>query len=185
MATGSAQRRELILQTLQNSRAPLSAAALAGKFSVSRQIVVGDIALLRAAGETISATPRGYVYQKPQGGGAKTKIIACCHGQEKMLMELYTVVDYGCALLDVTVNHAVYGQISGQLQIFSRFDADQFAQKLQTCADKPLSTLTGDIHLHTVQYESEEKLEKMLEALAREGILFAENRPKDGSTMEE
>ena len=43
------ERRAVIAQTLTADR-PISATALAGRFSVSRQIIVGDIALLRAAG---------------------------------------------------------------------------------------------------------------------------------------
>lgn len=185
MAMNSAQRRKEILQVLQNGSGPVSATALANRFSVSRQIVVGDIALLRAAGEKISATPRGYVYEKPPQNGAMQKTIACRHSQKQMLQELYTIVDYGCAVLDVTVHHTVYGQISGQLQIFSRFDADQFAKELEQCQDKPLSVLTGDVHLHTIQYTSEEKFAKMLETLEQQGILFNDSLNDEGSLRRE
>ena len=43
------ERRKIISQTLTADQ-PISATALAGKFSVSRQIIVGDIALLREIG---------------------------------------------------------------------------------------------------------------------------------------
>ena len=55
------ERRQAIRELLQNSKQPVSASVLAARFAVSRQIIVGDIALLRAAGADISATPRGYV----------------------------------------------------------------------------------------------------------------------------
>ena len=54
-------RRKKILEHLSVSSGPVSATALAGKFSVSRQVIVGDIALLRASGADITATPRGYI----------------------------------------------------------------------------------------------------------------------------
>ena len=61
-------RRQAILNQLAQANAPLSASALATRFSVSRQIIVGDIALLRAAGADISATPRGYLLHQEQPG---------------------------------------------------------------------------------------------------------------------
>ena len=53
------ERRRAVARALEEADGPVSAAALAERFSVSRQIIVGDIALLRAAGADISATPRG------------------------------------------------------------------------------------------------------------------------------
>lgn len=60
----SDERRKAIADVLRAADAPISASALAEKFSVSRQIIVGDIALLRSSGEEILATPRGYVTPK-------------------------------------------------------------------------------------------------------------------------
>ena len=57
----AARRRDEILQALAGASGPVSAAALAARLGVSRQVVVGDVALLRAAGSPIVATPRGYV----------------------------------------------------------------------------------------------------------------------------
>ena len=48
MQAGS--RRQNIIQVLRSSSGPVSAGRLAGMFGVSRQIIVGDIALLRASG---------------------------------------------------------------------------------------------------------------------------------------
>ena len=42
----AAQRRESILKRLSGAEAPVSASALAALLGVSRQIVVGDVALL-------------------------------------------------------------------------------------------------------------------------------------------
>lgn len=168
----SEQRRQKVLDLLQTQTGPLSATAIAKEFGVSRQIIVGDVALLRAAGEQISATPRGYVLSR--GVSQKTRTIACRHDDQHLLQELYIVVDNGCAVLDVTVEHPVYGQISGQLQIFSRFDADQFYQKLTTTNAPPLCALTGGVHLHTIQFHHEEDFDRVVTKLQEEGILFSE-----------
>ena len=69
------ERREAVLERLRAAQAPVSAAALARQFSVSRQIIVGDVALLRAAGADITATPRGYVLG--QGTPGLVCTVAC------------------------------------------------------------------------------------------------------------
>ena len=71
----AAQRRERILTRLTGASEPMSASLLAGELGVSRQIVVGDVALLRAAGAQIDATPRGYQLH-PAAKGSK---LCCCH----------------------------------------------------------------------------------------------------------
>jgi biotin operon repressor len=74
-------RRTAIREALASSTKPVSAAALAPRVSVSRQIIVGDIALLRAAGAEIDATPRGYVMAR--GGEGVRRTIACLHTAEQ------------------------------------------------------------------------------------------------------
>ena len=54
----AAQRREAIQERLSGATAPVSASTLAAQLGVSRQIVVGDVALLRAGGAQIDATTR-------------------------------------------------------------------------------------------------------------------------------
>ena len=169
----AAARRQAILDRLRTADRPVSASSLAAELNVSRQIIVGDVALLRAAGENIAATPRGYVLQKERS--SHTKTIACRHNDDNLLKELYIVVDNGCAVLDVTVEHPVYGQILGQLQIFSRYDADQFAKKLGENSAPPLCALTNGVHLHTIQYQHEDDFHRVMEQLEKEGILFVES----------
>ncbi len=53
-------RRQKIIETLHNSDKLMGGALLAKEFKVSRQVIVQDIALLRAAGYEIEATNRGY-----------------------------------------------------------------------------------------------------------------------------
>lgn len=167
----SVKRREEILKILKQSKEPVSASVLAGRFSVSRQIIVGDIALLRAAAHEISATPRGYILQKGPTE-RETFTIACRHDDQLLAQELYTVVDNGCGLLDVIVEHPLYGQISGSLQIFSRYDADLFLRKLEENRANPLCALTGGVHLHTLSCPSEEACQRVREGLRKQGILF-------------
>lgn len=133
----AARRRDEILQALAGASGPVSAAALAARLGVSRQVVVGDVALLRAAGSPIVATPRGYVLGGGQEGGGVRCTVACRHGLDGLLDELYTVADCGCGVLDVTVEHPVYGQLSGQLQVFSRYDADVFGMPCRKTARSP------------------------------------------------
>jgi len=167
-----AERRDAVLQDLANSKVPQSASALAKKYQVSRQVIVGDIALLRAAQTHIAATPRGYILEHPQPAGL-TRTIACCHtGLEPLRQELYTVTDNGCAVLDVIVSHRVYGQLIGKLHIFSRYDADAFIQKVTESNSAPLSVLTDGVHLHTLLCPDEDAFRRVKEQLAKLGILY-------------
>lgn len=163
-------RRSAILTLLSQADAPISAAALAGEFSVSRQIIVGDIALLRAAGEQISATPRGYVLRRDREG--LTKTVACVHTTAQTEQELCIMVDNGCTVLDVVVEHPIYGQITGQLQLTSRYDVSQFVERLQTEGGEPLSALTNGIHLHTLQCPDEAAYQRTRAGLKAAGMLL-------------
>ena len=163
------QRRERILESLKAAQAPLSAAALAQKLSVSRQIIVGDVALLRAAGEGITATPRGYVLERPRAGLRHT--VACLHSGADMERELTLMVDQGCAVENVVVEHPVYGQLTGPLDLSSRYDIAQFIRKIEEHAARPLSLLTDGIHLHTLRCPDEGAFERAVKALGEAGFL--------------
>ncbi|CAB1243369.1 putative transcription repressor NiaR [Ruminococcaceae bacterium BL-6] len=173
----SAQRREKILELLKQNTQPVSAGSMAKHFHVSRQIIVGDVALLRAANAKIAATPRGYVMQTEPEDGENRYIIACRHTKEQLKDELYTVVDNGGTLVDVMVEHPLYGQISGQLHISSRFDADNFLDKMKKSRSSPLLSLTGGIHLHTVTCGSRENYDRIVRLLDEKGILLKKSDP--------
>lgn len=166
---GEARRRE-IMSCLKSAENPVSAASLASRFSVSRQIIVGDIALLRAGGENIAATPRGYVL--PWEGGDVKRTVACVHDRAGMARELEILVDHGCQVLDVIVEHPMYGQLTGQLHLSSRYDVQAFIRCMDADGARPLSQLTGGIHLHTISCASEERMERAVAALAQAGILL-------------
>ena len=167
----AARRRDEILQALAGASGPVSAAALAARLGVSRQVVVGDVALLRAAGAAIDATPRGYVTRR--GSVGLVRQVACRHAAADMEQELNIMVDNGCTVLDVAVDHPVYGQLTGALHLRSRYDVQQFVVR---CAEaRPLSVLTEGIHLHTLICPDEAAWERVRAALAAAGFLLEEN----------
>lgn len=128
MSMSAAQaRRQAVAQALEEAVGPVSAAALAERFSVSRQIIVGDVALLRAGGTDILATPRGYLLGGRGGGVERT--VACVHAPEEMERELNAIVDAGGEVVDVIVEHPVYGQLTGLLGVRSRYDVAEFVRR--------------------------------------------------------
>lgn len=166
----AASRRQAILDRLRAADRPVSASALASERNVSRQIIVGDIAILRAGGAEISATPRGYVL--PQATDGITRTIACRHTLAQTGQELDILVDNGCTVLDVIVEHPVYGQLTGQLHLSSRYDVGQFLQKVSRSGARPLSALTGGVHLHTILCPDEAAWHRVRAALDQAGFLY-------------
>ena len=170
MRVGAEERRKAILESLRAADKPLSASRLATRFHVSRQIIVGDVALLRAGGADISATPRGYVVRQPAPGLLRQ--VVCRHGADEIGVELDAVVDQGCTVLDVIVEHPLYGQLTGALQIASRYDVGQFLKRCSRTDAHPLSDLTGGIHLHTLSCPDEAAYERVRQSLRDLRILL-------------
>jgi len=165
-------RRSAILARLKHENGPVSATALAKEHGVSRQIIVGDIAILRAGGEPISATPRGYLLDRENAGELHT--VAVRHTTQEMERELQICVDNGCTVLDVIVEHPVYGQLTGQLQISSRYDVEQFLARIRDSDAAPLSMLTGGLHLHTLCCPNEDAYTRACAALKAAGLLLGD-----------
>jgi len=167
----AAQRREQILKKLTQAEEPISAGTLAGALGVSRQIVVGDVALLRAGGAQIDATPRGYRLHPAERG--VTGILACVHSTAgQMRQELYTVVDNGGTVADVTVENALYGELRGNLNITSRYEADAFLTQAEHSPECLLSRMTGGVHLHTIRCPDEQTFRRIAAALEAQGLLY-------------
>lgn len=162
------QRRETIISMLKNKDTPVSATSLAKELGVTRQVIVGDVALLRASGHEIVATPRGYVVEKKE---TFTYVIACEHGPHRLLEELMTIIQCGCGVVNVIVEHPVYGQITGNLHIFTQGEAEDFLRQLEESDCKPLSEITQYIHLHTLHCPSEEHFQNVVSALRDNGFL--------------
>lgn len=163
-------RMDYIIWRLEKAEDPLSASLLAKELGVSRQIVVGDIAILRAEGQEILATSRGYLL--PEDTENAVYKIACKHKSSQILEELYAVVDCGASLLDVSVEHPLYGELVANLQISNRIEAEEFVRQTEESKAAPLSQLTDELHLHRIRCEKIETLEKLKEKLRELGILF-------------
>ncbi|MEG0842405.1 MAG: transcription repressor NadR [Erysipelotrichaceae bacterium] len=165
------KRRVQIMKIIKESDKPVSATFLANMFEVSRQSVVGDIALLRASGKAIIATPRGYLCEK-ESQNCIRKTIAVVHSEDELAKEIYTIIDLGGEIIDVIVEHPLYGELKGNLHLASRYDADQFLNKVNNLQAKPLSNLTQGLHLHTIETRDEASFERICAQLEQEGFLY-------------
>lgn len=164
------ERRDRIYKDIVQSDVPLSATTLSSKYHVSRQIIVGDVAILRAQNKSIIATPRGYIIQK--NDQKQRYVIACLHRQEDTQDELNIIVDYGGIVEDVIVNHPIYGELKGYLHITSRFDVESFIEACRNAHAKNLSSISDGIHLHTISCESEKQYEIILQKLKEKDYLY-------------
>lgn len=164
------ERRNIILSELEKAKTPVNATKLAELCSVTRQIIVADVALLRASGVPIRAEHRGYRLEREEAGIEKR--IVCCHKKEDVRNEFYAIVDHGGKVRDVMVEHSIYGQISATLRISSRKDADDFVRKTALSGASHLSDLTAGIHIHTLTVPSEESFEAICKTLSDLGILI-------------
>ncbi|NLD19967.1 MAG: transcription repressor NadR [Clostridiales bacterium] len=168
----SEERRRFIKRELQEAREPLSASYFAGKLSVSRQIIVGDVAILRASGLDVLAASRGYLLNDAvKSQFPFVDILTCIHSSEQLKEELYTIVDYGATVIDVIIEHAVYGEISGKLDLSSRYDVDLFLKTVEEEKNAaPISSLTGGIHIHTIGCKEKATFDMIKAALVAKGI---------------
>ena len=168
----SDERRNLIIQTLSKCNSSISATSLANNFSVTRQIIVADIALLRASGYQIIADNKGY--KLITANNDLIKRIAVQHSKDYVNNEFYAIVDNGGKVLDVIIEHPIYGKISVELNITSRYEADEFVKKLNNTNSHPLSILTQGHHIHTIEVPNNESFEKIKLKLNELGILIIE-----------
>lgn len=172
------ERRNQILRLLETQTIPLSGAALAGSFHVSRQVIVQDIALMRAENHPILSTNRGYLYRRREEDGAAAKrVFYVRHTTRQVPEEFETILELGGKILDVVVEHELYGQIRVDLLIETQQDAREFCEKLRNSRDNPLKALTDDCHYHTVAAPTETLLELIGQALRQKGFLLEENSP--------
>jgi hypothetical protein len=172
MSTG---RRKEILEILKQGKGPIKGTDLADRLGVTRQVIVQDIAILRAAGEDIIATPRGYIFINPVQTDAITRTIVCRHHtHEEIEQELTTIVDLGGSIIDVIIEHPVYGEKRGVLMISSRQDVRDFMKSIENECAQPLSSLTGGVHLHTIQVKNEESFKRIREELMKRDFLIDE-----------
>ena len=163
-------RRKAIIERLKESDKPLSGTELADKLGVSRQCIVGDIALLRAYSEEIIATNKGYIYN-PLFNRKNKAVIKVSHKSEDIFDELCTIIDYGGRVLDISIPSIAYGSVRVDCPITNRMEASDYAEKFVDGASKHLSELTGGIHYHTIEAHDEIALIRIQKALNDKGYL--------------
>jgi transcriptional regulator of NAD metabolism len=159
------------MEWMQRASSPVSGSELAEQFEVSRQCIVQDIAILRAGGSEIVATPRGYRLPGPVQLSHR-EIIACNHPAERTEEELQILVDHGVKVIDVIVEHPLYGQLCGSLMLESRADIQDFLQHMRARQASLLSSLTGGVHLHTVEAHRAEMVSRAKAQLRERGFLL-------------
>lgn len=166
------ERREGIIRLIQTGAQPLSGSALSKKFGVSRQVIVQDIAILKAAGYNIISTNKGYTVVSDVQG--HTRVFKVNHTDAQTEDELTTIVDIGGTVEDVFVWHRVYGKIEAKLNISSRRAVGQCIDGLSSGRSTPLKNITSGYHYHTVSADSEETLDLIEKALCEKNYLAPE-----------
>jgi len=167
----SSARRGKIENLLRTQKTPIQGSRLAELFNVSRQCIVQDLAILRAGGAQIEATPRGYIVS-PRAQGAVRSVLACRHKPERTQEELEILVDNGCKVLDVIVEHPLYGELRGALMLSSRADVADFCNNWHNSRAQLLSSLTDGVHLHTIEATRRDRITRAKSQLRARGFLL-------------
>lgn len=162
------ERRDKILSILKESGSPVSGRKLAEMLNVSRQVIVQDMALLRAEEKNISSTNLGYIIPKIE---QKSRVLKVRHTDEQVGEELSTIIDYGGAVEDVFIYHKVYGTVRADLSIRSKQDIEAFLHDLATGKSGLLKNVTSDFHYHTITAPTEKLLDLIQEELGKKGFL--------------
>lgn len=147
----------------------MSGKELASLCGVSRQVIVQDMALIRAAGYDIISTNRGYILNEPK---AASRIFKVQHTDEQIEEELCAVVDLGGCVDTVFVNHRVYGRMEAELKVDSRRKAAEFLEDIRNGKSSPLKNITSDYHYHSVSADSERTLDMIEDMLKKKGFLI-------------
>ena len=162
MNTG--ERRREILRILKQTDTPVAARELAGRFGVSRQVIVQDLAVIRASTPGILSTTKGYVMQQDSSCTREFKVR---HSQDKAAEELNLIVDCGGHVKNISISHRVYGRVSAEMDIRSRQDVNEFIEALQNSHSTVLSNATSGYHYHLIEAANEERLELIGEQLKK------------------
>ncbi len=163
------KRRAEILSLIANSEQPVPANVLKEKFDVSRQVIVQDVAILRANGYDVIATNRGYVISST---AQARRIFKCRHTLDELIEEGNIIVDLGGKIEDIFVNHRVYGRITARLDLKTATDIKELHRSLVSGASKPLMSVTDGYHYHTVFADSEQTLDLIEQTLKDRGYLI-------------
>ena len=167
-------RSKRLLDVLKNSSGPVSGSVLSKALGVSRQVIVQDIALLRAGSAEIFATPKGYILYTQGPAKKYRRSYMVNHTKEQIVDELSLIVDNGGKVLNVIVAHDVYGQIQADLILENRQDILAFYERMGSSKAGPLLQLSNGTQIHTVEAASERILDNIERDLRERGYLVAE-----------
>ncbi len=166
------ERRQELLRTLRMAGEPILGSELAQQFGVSRQVLVQDMAILRAAGSDVIATPRGYLLRNPEPV-AHRDVLHLEHDRAALAEEMTVLVDLGIRILDDVIDHPVFGAMRTDLYVSSRQDVQELVERLEATGSLPLQELTNGRHSHTVESARPDLLAKAREELTRRGYMAA------------
>lgn len=165
------ERRAFIIEEIKNKNKPIPAKKLAELCNVSRQIIVQDIALIRAAGYDIISTNRGYILTEEKA--EVSRIFKVNHSDVQTEEEMNAIVDLGGNIVNVSIHHKVYGQMEAPLGVNSRKKVRDFMEDMKNGKSSPLKNITSGYHYHKIEAESEEILD-MIEAMLKEKGMLVE-----------
>lgn len=162
------ERRSKIIEILKSADRAVPGVELAKLLDVSRQIIVQDMALLRANGTEITSTHKGYVITAE---ACASRVFKVLHTEDEVEEELNLYVDFGGKVADVFVYHKIHGVIKVDLNINSRMDVKRYMEDISTGKSTQLMKLTSNYHYHTITADSEEILDLIQKELAAKGFL--------------
>ncbi len=157
----SEERRREIVARLSGGSA-VSGSKLSEALGASRQIIVQDIAVLRAEGYDIISTHSGYVMKSNPNF---ERVFKVRHTSAETEDELLSIVRLGGTISDVFVWHKVYGKLRAVLNIFSERGVEQFMDGIKSGKSSELMTVTDGYHYHTVKAENEKTLDNIEQML--------------------
>ncbi|MGH4138661.1 transcription repressor NadR [Clostridium sp.] len=167
----SKERKAYITNLLIKNSNTYKGQFLAEELGVTRQVIVKDIAIIRAGGVKIIATPEGYLIPNEESNYVR-RVIAVSHSREGIYDELECIIKFGGVVEDVTVEHSLYGEITAMLMIKTIVDIEKFTKKFKELNAQPLSSLTNGVHLHTIKADNEEIMECIIKELKDKNYLI-------------
>ena len=164
------RRRKDMAIYLMGQTEPIPGHLLGKKYNVSRQVIVGDISALREMGYGIASKHNGYVITKEP---LKKRVFKVRHDSQSTKQELEAIVNLDGIILDVFVQHKVYGKMSAPLNIYNKEHVDEFVVGVTQGKSSELMNITDGYHYHTVAAESEEILDKIQAKLIEMNMYIA------------
>ncbi|MBM7558455.1 transcription repressor NadR [Marinitoga litoralis] len=162
------EKKDKILNILMNRDTPIKGKELAEIIGVSRQMIIQYISKLKTEGYNITSTRDGYILEREKG---IRKMIAVKHSSDEIEDELFSIVKAGGKILDVIVEHPIYGEIKGRIDVENENDIIKFLSLLKTTHATPLLELSNGIHIHTIEVKDDETFEKVKNAIKKYLIL--------------